>query len=861
MQKEHKRMNGSYHKIVLVDDDMATLDQGKMLLQDFYKVYTVQSAAILFENLEIDIPDLILLDVAMPDIDGFDTIKMLKADNRYKDIPVIFLTAKSDEESERKGFSLGAVDYITKPFSGPLLQKRISNQILYMRVQNAVKDYSHDLEVVLGELNKADERAILMLDTSPICAQIWDKSLEIIDCNEAAVKLFGFEGKQEYIDDYLKRCSPVYQPDGQRSEEKILENVKKAFEEGRCSFEWIHQMPADGMPFPAEVTLVKAEHSKEEVVIGYIRDLREHKRMMTEIHEREVELIRARAEAETANDAKSIFLANMSHEIRTPMNSIIGFAELTKQEDIPQKNRKYLKDISESATWLIKVIDDILDISKIEAGKTVLEFVPFNLQDVFSNCRSAVVTKAEEKGILLYCYAEPVTDKKLIGDPIRLNQVIVNLLSNAVKFTNVGTVKLLAFISNLQDDSVTISFEIKDSGIGMDAEQIERIFRPFAQADESVNKIYGGTGLGLTITSSLVELMGGRLEAESKVGIGSKFSFSLTFDLVEDASDTSPQEVLFLNHQRPIFSGEVLICEDNVMNQKLICDHLATVGLLTHVVQTGKEGVDIVAERIENGEKPFDLIFMDIHMPVMDGLEAASKIIELGSKTPIVALTANIMTDALEHYKSTGMKDILGKPFKTQELWACLMKFLSVTGITTVDVQKEQTKAEKDKRQLRSYFVRNNQTTYGLIVEAMEAEDIDLAKRLVHTLKGNAGQIKEKKLQKAAEVVEEALSEGGNSLNDDLMNSLENELNSVLKKLSPMIQDKSSDEPIVIDAKRKAELIEQLEPMLIDFNTECYDLLDEIRQIPEMKKLARHVEVLNFKGAIAELSILKKKAE
>ena len=197
-------MDQTRYKIVMVDDNIATLNQGKSLLKAFYRVYTIQSPATLFENLENDIPDLILLDVEMPEMSGFEVIKKLKADVRYKSIPVIFLTARSDEESEREGFSLGAVDYITKPFSGPLLQKRISNQILYKSVQAAVQDYSKNLDVMLDEIAKANERTKVLLDKTPYCCRLWDRSNNIIDCNEACVKLFRFKDKKECLERYSR---------------------------------------------------------------------------------------------------------------------------------------------------------------------------------------------------------------------------------------------------------------------------------------------------------------------------------------------------------------------------------------------------------------------------------------------------------------------------------------------------------------------------------------------------------------------------------------------------------------------------------------------------------------------------------
>ncbi|MCL2721618.1 MAG: ATP-binding protein, partial [Treponema sp.] len=268
---------------------------------------------------------------------------------------------------------------------------------------------------------------------------------------------------------------------------------------------------------------------------------------------------RQRIEAEVANKTKSNFLANMSHEIRTPMNSIIGFSELAQFDDVPEKTRNYLGNIQENAKWLLKIIDDILDISKIESGKIILEHIPFDLSDIFLRCQSAITPKTEEKGITLYCYAEPSIGKKMLGDPVRLRQALMNLLSNAVKFTNTGTVKLMASFLESSDTSVTIHFEIKDSGIGMSPDQISNIFNPFMQADESITRKFGGTGLGLSITKNIIEMMGGNLNVESAPGIGSKFSFEIKFDLIDDADALHTQDADVKLLEKPNFKGEVLI--------------------------------------------------------------------------------------------------------------------------------------------------------------------------------------------------------------------------------------------------------------------------------------------------------------
>jgi len=252
---------------------------------------------------------------------------------------------------------------------------------------------------------------------------------------------------------------------------------------------------------------------------------------------------------------------------------------------------------------------------------------------------------------------------------------------------------------------------------------------------------------------------------------------------------------------------------------------------------------------------------MDIHMPVMDGLEAASKIIGLGSKTPIVALTANIMANDLEYYKNSGMVDVLGKPFAAQELWTCLMKFLRVTEVSSVDTNQQSALDEEYGKQMQNFFVNRNQTTYKLICDAIEAGDGVLAHRIVHTLKSNAGQIKEVKLQEAAAIVEAMLKEEKIQLGDEQMLLLESELNCVLEKLATLLSETAAkDMQIITDARKIIEIMENLEPMLKNYQTDCLDLLNEIRQIPEAEKLARLVEVLNYEEALIELAIIKERA-
>ena len=563
--------------------------------------------------------------------------------------------------------------------------------------------------------------------------------------------------------------------------------------------------------------------------------------------------------AQAASRAKSEFLAVMSHEIRTPMNSIMGFAELALDKALDYQVRDYLCKITDSSKWLLRIINDILDISKIEAGKMVLDNEPFDLHEVISRCQSVILPNAKEKGLDLRIYVEPLAGKKFVGDSIRLYQSLMNLLSNAVKFTDMGSVKLSALVKNVEENSygvplARIYFEVRDNGIGMTKEQIERIFEPFAQADKSTTRNYGGTGLGLSITSNLVELMGGSLAVMSEPGEGSTFSFELMFEVVD--SDEEAVEITKLTEiEKPDFDALVLICDDNHLNREVICEHLARVGIKTHVTENGKECVEAVVARTESGKPPYDLIFMDMFMPVMDGMEAAARITQLEIGTPIIAMTANVMAGELEKYRKNSMPDCLGKPFTAQELWYILLKYLTPVSRTSVSAGDEFEQRTNLMSKLKMNFVKNNQNIYDEIITAIENKNYELAHRLTHTLKGNAGQIGASSLQKAAEDLE-LLLKAEKPPNKNILNILRLELTEVLDNLAPLLAQKTAIPQLSEDETK--ELFAELEPMLQNINPECFNLLDKIRAVPKAEELAEKVENYEFDEALKILGELKK---
>ncbi|MCL2877302.1 MAG: ATP-binding protein, partial [Acidobacteria bacterium] len=585
------------------------------------------------------------------------------------------------------------------------------------------------------------------------------------------------------------------------------------------------------------------------------------------------QLQKAMADAEAASVAKSAFLANMSHEIRTPMNSIIGFSELALDSEVTPIAREYLGMIKESVNGLLRIINDILDISKIESGNIALEVIPFDLCLLLNSCKSVILPRAVEKNIALQFYAESSIYKRLLGDPTKLRQVLLNLLSNAVKFTDSGRVKLSVSVKNETENTIRLWFEIKDSGIGMTPEQVTKIFEPFTQADVSTTRKYGGTGLGLAITKNILELMGSKLKIESEPGLGTTIGFELTFnttdttDINADINDeTLEADSTVMNLDKPIFKGEILVCEDSQMNQRVITEHLAKVGLSVEIAENGREGIDRVRSRIDKGMKPFDLILMDIHMPEMDGIEATPKIIELGTGTPVVAMTANIMSNDMDLYKTAGMIDYVGKPFTSQELWRCLLKHLQPVGFTAAKDGKKKDKNIKLQVDLMTDFVKNNQTRFDEIKNAIDAGDIKLAHRLAHNLKSNAGLIGMTALQKAAAGVEATLKRGENREMEVEMNILQTELSATLAELNPYLGETAYAPPAIdaatgFNADKAGELLEKLEPLLKNRNPECLKLVDELTAIPGSEELIRQIKDYYFGAAVKALADLKEKLE
>jgi PAS domain S-box-containing protein len=727
-------------------------------------------------------------------------------------------------------------------------------------------------------LRSAMNRQELAAKVAAIGIWTWDLGENILIWDQRMCEIYQvpeeLQGTELSYDVWRSRCHPA---DLKRTEEGVASAIreKKPF---NSHFRIV--LPDGSIRHLQTAAIVEAAESGEPLrFVGFNRDLTDQKAAETALLAAKQEAETAASQAAAANRAKSEFLANMSHEIRTPMNAVMGLAQLLLDTELSTRQRDYLRKLYNAAHSLLGILNDILDYSKIEAGKLDLETVDIEMAELLESAANLFSLAAEDKGLELIVEIDPDIPPMLLGDPLRLRQIMNNLLGNAVKFTPKGQITLSMRLVERQGDEVTLKVSVQDTGIGMTSEQVGRLFRAFEQADASTTRRFGGTGLGLTITKYLVDMMGGEISVESQPEQGSTFGFQVrlqvsptpankdvaghlpgTRTLIADDQKSARDVRNMRSRTHRIRGAEILLVEDNPTNQLVACDLLEKMGLRVTLANHGREAVEHAAAR------RFDAILMDLQMPEMDGLEATRRIRALpqGPDVPIIAMTAAAMTADREASQSAGMNDFLAKPIDIAELTTALLRWISPLGAEEASVLKIAPiapTAPPDGMGIPFEIagldlddaLRHMGGDWNLLRRALDgfardfaesAADLDdhlaqgrwaEARRLVHTLKGIVKTIGATALHEASQPLEAALAAEKSRSTTAFKTALADTLSAIatlppLARVAPEPYDQVSYDQAPCDQVRTTTLLQELQMHLKRSEFVRPEWLDEIEQ-------------------------------
>jgi len=687
--------------------------------------------------------------------------------------------------------------------------------------------------------------------------------------NQAAQKIFGYDASEVIGNNInMLQPEPIHSEHNGYISRYLQTGHSKIIGAGRE----VNGVRKNGTQIPLHLSVSVIKIDDKPIFTGFLRDITEQKTQAKNI-------VAARNKAEKATRIKSEFLANMSHEIRTPMNAIIGFLELVLEDpSLPEHQRKHLTTSRISASSLLALINDILDISKLESGKLTIEKRPFNLSKLMESIHEALNIAVGEKGLDLQFDVHPSLSGSFIGDSLRIRQIIVNLVGNAIKFTEKGSVSMCALPAEEEDQ---LHFIIEDTGIGISADRLKHIFDPFTQVDSSTTRKFGGTGLGTTISQELVELMGGRIWAESKVGKGSTFHFTIELP----STDQVPEDTdLFIVSGRLGQPGyrvgfRVLLVEDVQANLELAKIRLEQQGHKVMVALNGREAI----EAYQKGE--FDLILMDIQMPKMGGVEATERIRALeadsGRHVPIIAMTAAVMREETEKYIKSGMNAVVAKPvdfnklFKTME--AVIPEGVGMTvskddaAVTTqpglglpplngIDIEKGIQTWQDSEAYTKALlgFSRDYGSAAAELARLIDEGDVEGAYTLAHKLKGVAGNLSVVEVADVAVSIDAALYKKRIEDAKNKLPTIDAALKTAIDAIGQLkgIEEGEETPKKEIDTTHLKELFVNVLPAFNEFSPYAIEpFLSELKKYltqDQLNPIADHIERFDFEGAKAK---------